>query len=142
MLAPDVLAPDEDTLTLRLSYRPPFAWQELQAFLGPRMIEGVETIADGTYLRTVSIGDKQGWVAVRQSPRENVLIATVPSQLSPVLRPILSRLRRLFDLDSDPVEIAEQLGENPLFTKALAATPGLRIPGAWDGFVPAANQCF
>jgi AraC family transcriptional regulator of adaptative response / DNA-3-methyladenine glycosylase II len=123
-----------DTIRLRLSYRPPFAWQELLGFLAPRMIEGVEAIADGMYMRTVSLGGKQGWVSVQQVPHENALIATVPSHLSPVLRSLLSRLRRLFDLDSDPAAISEQLGEDPLFIKLLESTPGLRIPGAWDGF--------
>ncbi|HUS06092.1 MAG TPA: AlkA N-terminal domain-containing protein [Bryobacteraceae bacterium] len=127
-------SPEHDVLTLRLSYRPPLAWEEMLQFLAPRMISGVEVVANGTYRRTVSLGDRQGWLEVQQQPGSNGLIARVPSCLSFILRPILSRLRRLFDLDADPVAIAAHLGRERLLAHSLQETPGLRVPGAWDGF--------
>ena len=53
---------------------------------------------------------------------------TLSASLAPVLRPTLARVRRLFDLQADPVTIAAHLG--PL----AEAAPGLRVPGAFDGF--------
>ena len=47
---------------------------------------------------------------------------------------IIARLRRQFDLDSDPAAIAAQLSHDPVLAALTAARPGLRIPGAWDGF--------
>ena len=48
--------------------------------------------------------------------------------LAPVVPEVLVRVKRLFDLAADPAEIAAHLG-------ALAeARPGLRVPGAFDGF--------
>ncbi len=125
---------DADTIALRLAYRPPLAWDEMLAFLAPRCIEGVEHIANGTYMRTVSIGATQGWIAVRKQPDEHALIATVPSHLSSLLRPILSRLRGLFDLDADPAAISAHFSTDALLGRLVDRTPGLRVPGAWDGF--------
>jgi len=43
------------------------------------------------------------------------------------------RLRHLFDLDADPAAVGEVLGADPLLGPAVAAVPGLRIPGHVDG---------
>ncbi|MDQ6705011.1 MAG: helix-turn-helix domain-containing protein, partial [Acidobacteriota bacterium] len=125
---------DADTITLRLAYRPPLAWDELLAFLAPRTIEGVERIENGAYRRTISIGGKLGWVSVRRQPDEHTLIATVPSHLASMLRPILSRLRGLFDLDADPAAISAHFVADSVLGEFVVRTPGLRVPGAWDGF--------
>ncbi|MDQ6700252.1 MAG: DNA-3-methyladenine glycosylase [Acidobacteriota bacterium] len=125
---------DADTITLRLAYRPPLAWDELLAFLAPRTIQGVECIENGTYLRTISIGGRHGWVSVARPPGEDALIATVPSYFSSLLRPILSRLRGLFDLDADPATISAHFVADSLLGELVIRTPGLRVPGAWDGF--------
>ncbi|MFX3880833.1 AlkA N-terminal domain-containing protein, partial [Streptococcus suis] len=51
------------TLRLTLDYRPPLAWEALLGFLGGRGAAGVEAVVDGRYLRTVRIGERQGWLA-------------------------------------------------------------------------------
>ena len=48
--------------------------------------------------------------------------------LLPALLPLVSRLRRLFDLDAAPDCIAAVLGS------LAAENPGIRVPGAFDGF--------
>jgi AraC family transcriptional regulator of adaptative response / DNA-3-methyladenine glycosylase II len=47
---------------------------------------------------------------------------------------IVERARRIFDLNADPLQINEHLRRDPLLTAAVNKTPGLRVPGAWDGF--------
>jgi AraC family transcriptional regulator of adaptative response / DNA-3-methyladenine glycosylase II len=47
---------------------------------------------------------------------------------------IVARVRRLFDLGADTTAIGEQLAEDPQLAPLVAARPGLRVPGAWDGF--------
>src|SRR5690606_36477514 len=42
-----------DVLTFELSFRPPFDWAAMGAFLGARAIAGVEAVAGGCYRRTV-----------------------------------------------------------------------------------------
>lgn len=39
----------------------------------------------------------------------------------------------MFDLDADPQSIHARLGESPLLRPLIAARPGLRLPGGWDG---------
>jgi AraC family transcriptional regulator of adaptative response / DNA-3-methyladenine glycosylase II len=51
-----------------------------------------------------------------------------------VLPIIIGRLRRVFDLAADPLTIGTQLAEDPVLAPLVAARPGLRVPGAWDGF--------
>lgn len=45
---------------------------------------------------------------------------------------LLSRVRRLFDLDADPVAIDSALVEDPRLAASVAAAPGIRMPGAVD----------
>ena len=44
------------------------------------------------------------------------------------------RLRRLLDLDADPVAVDAVLGADPALAPLVAATPGRRSPGAVDPF--------
>src|SRR5262249_25245142 len=48
------------------------------------------------------------------------------------------RLRRLFDLDADAAAIDAHLGRDRRFARRLEndvrERPGVRVPGAWDGF--------
>jgi AraC family transcriptional regulator of adaptative response / DNA-3-methyladenine glycosylase II len=47
---------------------------------------------------------------------------------------VVSRVRQLFDLDADTAEISERLRGDRRLARAVQARPGLRVPGAWDGF--------
>jgi AraC family transcriptional regulator of adaptative response / DNA-3-methyladenine glycosylase II len=55
-------------------------------------------------------------------------------ELAPHAGPIVARVRRVFDLAADPASIAEPLRRDPALARRLSARPGVRIPGAWDGF--------
>jgi AraC family transcriptional regulator of adaptative response / DNA-3-methyladenine glycosylase II len=48
------------------------------------------------------------------------------------LASLLSRVRRLLDLDADPLAIDGALGADPRLAASVAATPGIRMPGAVD----------
>jgi AraC family transcriptional regulator of adaptative response / DNA-3-methyladenine glycosylase II len=121
-----------DVLGFELSFRPPFDWPAVSAFLGARAIAGVEAVEDGGYRRTVRIpGDGKehsGWIAVEVSPKKPTLRVAVSASLAKALPPVLSRVKALMDLACHPAEVAQALG-------SLARRhPGLRVPGAFDGF--------
>lgn len=120
--------PPAETITCDLAFRPPLDWPYLLAFLTHRCCRGVEALADGRYVRSVSIRERRGWAAVSPSPRGNALRIEISAGLAPVLRTVLARFRALFDLWADPCVIAARLG--PL----AQANPGVRVPGAFDGF--------
>jgi 3-methyladenine DNA glycosylase/8-oxoguanine DNA glycosylase len=75
----------------------------------------------------------QGTVSV-QPGAGNALQATVRFPRLHALPAIIARLRRVFDLGSDPVALAAQFSHDPVMAALIAARPGLRVPGAWDGF--------
>ena len=64
----------------------------------------------------------------------DTLAATVHGLDAAALPAIAARLRRLFDLDADPALIGAHLSTDPHLAPLVAARPGLRVPGAWDGF--------
>lgn len=121
-------------LELSLAYRPPLAWDALLHFLAARAIPNVEKITPTSYARTVRIGTCDGWLKVENDPQRSRLIANISTTLLPVLTEVLGRLRRLFDLDAQPMLIQEHLAADPLLAPALMATPGLRLPGAFEDF--------
>ncbi len=120
--------------TLRLGYRPPFAWEALLAFLAARSMKGVEVVAGGEYARTVALGGQVGWIRVGHEPRKHCLRVTFSHSLAPVLPALLGRLRQLFDLAARPDLVAEHLARDERLRPSVEAYPGLRVPGAFEGF--------
>jgi AraC family transcriptional regulator of adaptative response / DNA-3-methyladenine glycosylase II len=104
------------------------------AFLSARALTGIEHVTASTYARTVQIGNARGWVAVTQSRKKHALVVEFPHTLTPVLPALLRRLRALFDLDARPDVIAAHLGRDGRLKPAVRANPGLRVPGAFNGF--------
>jgi AraC family transcriptional regulator of adaptative response / DNA-3-methyladenine glycosylase II len=82
----------------------------------------------------VALDGHRGWLQVEQLAGQNSLLVTLPTSLTPVLMTVLTRLRRLFDLDANPLVIGRHLASDPRLEPLVAANPGLRVPGAWDGF--------
>lgn len=123
-----------ETLTLQLDYRPPFDWPGLLSFLGKRAMQNVETTQDDAYFRTVALEDFSGWICVRHAPTKSALKIHVTHSLAPALPGVLRRIRQVFDLSARPDVIAGQLTRDELLADAVGSNPGLRVPGAFDGF--------
>src|SRR5580692_10937538 len=105
-------------------------------FLAARAIRGVESVErvdGGVYRRTIGLGGQQGTVTV-QPAEDNALRANVRFPKLSSLPQIIARVRRVFDLAADPDSIAVQLAKDAALAPLVAARPGLRVPGAWDGF--------
>ncbi len=124
----------EAPLELRLGYRPPLAWPELLSFLAARAIRGVEAIEGASYRRTVWLQGARGWVEVEPAASGHALVVRLPSALTPALPGLLARLRDLFDLYGRPDLVDAHLSKAPRLAPLVARRPGLRVPGAFDGF--------
>ena len=115
---------ESETSTLQLSYRPPYDWKGVLAFLAARALTGVEHVTDSSYARTVQLGDAKGWIRVTQSKKKHALMVEFTHSLTPVLPALLSRVRALFDLDARPDVIAKHLAQG----RAPGTPRSRRIP--------------
>lgn len=128
----DVAAGDGGA-TIRLPYRAPYDWEAMLAFLTARAIPGVEVVRDGCYARTLSVGQARGVVMIE--PGEGAYLkVTLRFPKVEAWPAVIARIRRVFDLAADPAVIEAHLSEDPDLAPLVAARPGLRAPGAWDGF--------
>lgn len=121
-------------ITLSLGYRPPYDWAAILDFLAARAIPGVERVEHGTYQRTIELNGTQGLIAVAHEPARCRLRATIRFPRANMLPVIIARLRQMFDLGADPAVIGATLSQDDRLRALVAARPGLRVPGAWDGF--------
>ncbi|HEY6838369.1 MAG TPA: AlkA N-terminal domain-containing protein [Geobacteraceae bacterium] len=128
---------DEDAITLTLAYRPPYAWDQILAFLAERAVPGVEEVAGTVYRRTAAIrrGETihRGWLAVARRPGQDALAITMATTLLPVLPQVLARVRHLFDLNCDPAVVFEKLASMEAIAPNIRV-PGIRLPGCFDSF--------
>jgi len=123
-----------DTSTLQISYRPPYDWAGILAFLKARELKGVELVTDSFYARTVQLDDHKGWIKVTQATNKNALMVEFTHSLSPVLPALLRRVRDLFDVNARPDVINRHLRKDKTLRPLIKANPGTRVPGAFNGF--------
>ncbi len=122
------------TLSVRLPYRQPFAWNALLEFFRHRVTPGVEVIDGDCYRRTLLVDNKHAVVELRPSEKGDYLSLTLHGVSTSSLFETVQRARDVFDLDAPVAEIASVLSADPKLKQVLKAHPGIRVPGAWDGF--------
>jgi AraC family transcriptional regulator, regulatory protein of adaptative response / DNA-3-methyladenine glycosylase II len=122
-------------LSLRLACREPSGGESLLGFLAARAIPGVEQVADGRYTRTIRTSAGAGVIELTPGPSgsRQVLLRVRLTGLGGVGQ-VVSRCRQLFDLDADPAAISSVLASDDILAPLVRKRPGLRIPGAYDGF--------
>lgn len=120
-------------LVLRLVHREPYAAAELLGFLATRAVARVEDVSDaGTYRRVVSTAHGPAVVALVPGAGHVTALLRLPDLSD--LGGLVARLRRLLDLDADPAAVDDVLSADPALRPLVGAHPGLRVPGAVDGF--------
>ncbi|WP_338522627.1 AlkA N-terminal domain-containing protein [Pseudomonas batumici] len=129
------LANANNALVLRLGYRPPYDFKALLAFLGSRALPGIEVVDEHGYKRVFGNHESPSWLQVSAWPNgahalKLELFNVPPGQMLPVV----TRIRRMFDLDADPQAIVATLGASPVLAPLVERYPGQRLPGGWDGF--------
>ncbi len=129
-----VSATDDAQVTLRLRYRAPYDWAQMLSYLGARAIDGVEEVTDGVYRRTAAHEGHQGVIEVAHEPAKNNLMLSLRLDSTRGLTGLVTRARRVFDVAADTKAIGAHLCRDPLLRRLVGLRPGLRVPGAWDGF--------
>ncbi len=126
--------PDQ-ALTLRLEYRPPYDFAAMLAFLRTRALPGIERVDERGYARVFGDPQEPGWLELAAWPGDaHALQLRVHAPRTTGLLGVVTRLRRMFDLDADPQALAEVLGSSPILQPCLQRHPGQRLPGGWGGF--------
>jgi AraC family transcriptional regulator of adaptative response / DNA-3-methyladenine glycosylase II len=125
---------EDGAATLELPFAEPYDWGALVGFLKARAIAGVEVVMPQAYARAIALGEVPGLLIVSPSPRAGRLSVTVRFSGRGDPPAIIDRVGRVFDLAADPEAIGRRLGRDPALAPLVAARPGLRVPGAWDGF--------
>lgn len=118
---------DSGSLSLRLPYRAPLDAAGLIAFLGLRVVPGVEEVLDGAYRRSLRLPSGTGVVELR--PADGHMHARYWLADLRDLGAAMQRSRALLDLDSDPQSVTDALGDDELLGPLVRETPGRRVPG-------------
>jgi len=121
-------------IIVHLPYRPPFDWRSLIQIFSSHATPGVESIEEEIYRRTVEIGGVAGAIEVWHDAKHARLSMRVLLPGCDRLMQVVQRARRLFDLGADALHIRSYLARDTKLASMVMERPGLRVPGAWDGF--------
>lgn len=127
------IATCSDTLELSLVVRAPYDWSTVLGYLKRHETYGVESVTTEAYNRYVASNtsaDRIGRIRVSQSSRPHQIRVQLTSIPLIEIRPILSRLRFLFDTDHNPSHLPSRSHLKPR---------GIRVPGCFDPFETAVS---
>jgi AraC family transcriptional regulator of adaptative response / DNA-3-methyladenine glycosylase II len=119
-----------EALDLELTARAPYDGAGVLRWLAARVVPGVEEVAGGVYRRTLRLPAGPGVVALE--PRGARVRATLPRAEPGDRLAAVARVRALLDLDADPAAHNAVLAADAALAARVAASPGLRAPGAVD----------
>lgn len=137
----EVLDPFGTAVDLRLPLRPPYH-HSIFSFLAARAVDGVEIATESSYSRTMALPLGHATFTVRLPALPAGLDSIESAWATDHLRlqatltdlkdlpTLLARVRRLFDLDADPIAIDD--GLRPSLAESVDAAPGVRLPGALE----------
>jgi AraC family transcriptional regulator, regulatory protein of adaptative response / DNA-3-methyladenine glycosylase II len=118
---------------MRLSYREPFDWNGLLAWIAPRATPDVEEVVGTVYRRSIEMDGFAGVISLSPGRRSEMLLR-VPVDAALVLARVADRARAMCDLGADPTIVTDELGADARLAAAARRYPGVRVPGCWDRF--------
>jgi AraC family transcriptional regulator of adaptative response / DNA-3-methyladenine glycosylase II len=117
-------------VAVRLPARRPFAGADLFAFVAAHAVPGVEHWDGARYSRSLSLPRGHGTVDLTHD--DGGVAASFRLADWRDLAPAVGRVRRLLDLDADPVAVDAALGDDPVIGPQVALVPGRRVAGSVD----------
>ena len=119
------------TIDLALPHRGALDAPGLFAWMATRAVSGAEAATASTFARTLRLPHGPAWFELRLDDLGRVRLRAALTNLAD-LSTLVTRARRLFDLDADPDAVDESLARHPKLAPLVAALPGIRVPGAAD----------
>lgn len=118
-------------IDLLLPYRTPYDPDGVFAWMSARVLPGIEHGTATSFERTLLLPGGPAWFRVERTDGARLRLSTRLTSLGD-LQAVVTRARRLFDLDADPLSVDGALSQHPLLAPLVAATPGIRVPGTAD----------
>lgn len=118
-------------IDLVLPYRGPLDAAGVFHWMAARAVSGVEEATATSFSRHLRMAGGPAWFEVRQDATERLHLRARVAQLGD-LAPLVSTVRRIFDLDADPLAVDQALSAHPELAPLVARTPGIRVPGSAD----------
>lgn len=119
------------TIDLVLPYRGPLDDAGIFAWMQARALPGVEAASPTSFSRHLRMAGGPAWFEVRHDATEHLHLRARVTRLGD-LAPLVATVRRIFDLDADPIAVDEALATHPELAPLVARTPGIRVPGSAD----------
>ncbi|WP_347978305.1 Ada metal-binding domain-containing protein [Microbacterium sp. ProA8] len=119
------------TIDLALPHRGALDAAGLFAWMAARAVSGAEAATASTFARTLRLPHGPVWFELRLDDLGRVRLRAALTNLAD-LSTLVTRARRLFDLDADPDAVDQSLSRHPALAPLIAALPGIRVPGAAD----------
>jgi AraC family transcriptional regulator of adaptative response / DNA-3-methyladenine glycosylase II len=128
---------DQNSISVFISYRPPYNWETMRDFLARRATDSIEWFDHNSYGRTFTWPSNNsdiiyGQFTAQHIPEKNGFQVNVTINNFNYLMPVIRNIRRILDVDTQINSIEEQLSLLPGINKYL--TSGLRLPGTWNLF--------
>ncbi|MBC7713423.1 MAG: DNA-3-methyladenine glycosylase 2 family protein [Rhizobacter sp.] len=121
-------------IVVSLPYRPPFNYLGLMHIYEMHKVGKLERFVDNKMFRTIHFNGKTGQIIISNDEENSQLLVEINFPDTSMIHAIISRVRHLFDLDSDPIAIANSLEKDSAVKKILKKHPGIRLPSGWDPF--------
>ncbi|MFJ6534231.1 DNA-3-methyladenine glycosylase 2 family protein [Microbacterium sp. NPDC091662] len=118
-------------IDLVLPYRGPLDASGIFAWMAARAVPGIEETTSTSFSRHLRMPGGPAWFEVRQDDAARLHLRARVARLGD-LAPLVSIVRRIFDLDADPQAIDEALSAHAELAPLVTRTPGIRVPGSAD----------
>jgi AraC family transcriptional regulator of adaptative response / DNA-3-methyladenine glycosylase II len=120
-------------LALRLPTLPGYRWDAMCAFLAARRLPGVETVANNTYRRTITLAGAPGLLEVSPGDQDCLLLRVHLPYWEGLIH-VVERVSQLLGTERDESAGVAALRGDPVLGPLVAERPGLAVPGAWNPF--------
>ena len=119
-------------LVLFMPVRLPYNWPQIRDFLQLRALTDIESVDARSYSRAFSVDNEPGFVCATFDEQQGGFHIKAQLTRPQHLQPLLSTLRRVLDMDTDPHSVAQALSNAGLSPELQ--TTGVRLPGVWSVF--------
>ncbi|MHB1172226.1 MAG: DNA-3-methyladenine glycosylase 2 family protein [Lacisediminihabitans sp.] len=119
------------TISLRLPARAPFDGAGLFSFFADHAVPAVEVGNEMSYRRAVRLPHGTATVDLALDGPTTVLCTARLENIAD-LSTLVTRVRRMLDLDADSEAIDASLARDPDLAPSVRAHPGVRLPGSLD----------